>query len=501
MSDFIPATTGMSRVFLAEGRLRVDHAPEYFSCYRAQAVSKGFGDVTDIECPDPERPGAYIKIGQYQAGDERATVTLEGRYAVDLRSRMLQLGTKKCPLDVVIHFGDCEDLSDFNNFKKALYLVDAQLTSYDTEDLGSLQSEDTAPVNETVEVSARLIYDIISLTFAKKAEDIVTNEVLDVVICDEVSCGNCAEESGGCEKVFAVTKAAGGSPGTPPDVVFTLDGGLVWYAHDIDTLLTTEDPTGVHCVSGYLVVVSNDAGSESYVDLDELDGIQDPAFIEVTTGFVTGGEPNAIDSVGTKAFIVGDNGYIYQMTDPTSGVTVLDAGVATTSKLLDVDMLNRNFAVVVGNDGVIIVCEDGETWQLAESSPVGVGVPINAVLVLSKNIWLIGLSNGTLYYTLDGGENWTLKGFPGSGSGSVADLVKASDEVLYMSHTTAAGVGRVLASFDAGHSWVVLPQDVGLMPKADAFNALAACEADPELLVAVGLDDDGSDGIIVVGKM
>ncbi|GAG69600.1 unnamed protein product, partial [marine sediment metagenome] len=114
--------------------------PEYNSCMRGQALSKSFGDVTDIECPDPNRPEAYLKIGEIQAGEERATMALEGRFALDIKSRLLQLAQRKCPLDVQLHFGDCEDLTNRNNYKKILYLEDARLASYDTEDLGSLQS-------------------------------------------------------------------------------------------------------------------------------------------------------------------------------------------------------------------------------------------------------------------------------------------------------------------------------------------------------------------------
>ena len=49
MSDFIPAQTGLSRVFIIEGRARPDHVPEYQSCMRAQALSKSFGDVTGCD--------------------------------------------------------------------------------------------------------------------------------------------------------------------------------------------------------------------------------------------------------------------------------------------------------------------------------------------------------------------------------------------------------------------------------------------------------------------
>jgi len=503
MGDFIPAQTGLSRVFIIEGRARPDHAPEYQSCMRGQALSKSFGDVTDIECPDPNRPGAYVKIGEVQAGDERATLTLEGRYAIDMRSRMLQLAQRKCALDVQLHFGDCEDLSNHNNFKKILFLEDARLLSYDTEDLGSLQSADSAPINETVELSATTIYDIIKQSYSQKADDVVTTEVVDVVFCDEISCGECEDESTGCEKWYAVTIQAGGSPGTPPDVVFSIDDGITWYADDIDTLGAAEDPTAVGCVMGYLVVTSNDTNSVHIVDLDELNGETDPVFEEVDDGFVAGGEPNDIASVGTKAWIVGDFGYVYVMTDPTAGVTVQDAGVATVSVLNAVDALNSNVAVAVGHDGVVIFTEDGETWQVTGTNPVGPGVHLDAVAVKTKEVWFVGDDNGFLWYTLDGGLTWSLKAFTGDGNGSgITDIDFATDSIGYLSQITDDPIGRILATYNGGYDWVVMPLGDGVMPETLGLNAVAACTNEPELVVAVGLGENlDSDGIIILGSM
>lgn len=502
MSDFVPARTGLSRVFLIERRAGPDHAPAFQACMRAQAVSKTLGDITDIECPDPNRPGAYIKVGDFQTGDERATVTLEGRLALELRSTLLKLASKKCPLDLQLHFGECEDLSDFHSFQKVLMLEAARISTYDTEDLGSLQSSDEAPINEMAEVSARVIYDIINQTFALKAEDLVTNEAIDAVVCDEVSCGDCSDESDGCEKAFVLTIAAGGSPSTPADVVFTVDGGETWYAHDVDTLGAAEDPDALACLVGYLVVVSNDSASLHYADLDDFDAFgTDPTWTEVTTGFETGGEPNAISSIGVVAFVVGDGGYIYKLTDPPSGVEVQDAGTATTDNLLAVDALSATFAVAVGQNGAIVVAEDGETWQVAESTPVGAGIHLNTVAVKSRSEWWIGTSDGRVFYTKDGGEHWTQKGFPGDGSGVVRDIVIATDSIMYISHDTTAPRGRILASFNGGYSFKALPMTPGVLPATDRFSALAACKADPELLLAVGLADDGSDGSIVVGRM
>jgi len=500
MSDFIPAQTGLSRVFIIEGRARPDHAPEYQSCMRAQALSKSFGDVTDIECPDPNRPGAYVKVGEVQAGDERSTLTLEGRFAVDVRSRMLQLAQRKCSNDVQIHFGICEDLSNHNNFTKILYLEDARLLSYDTEDLGSLQSADTAPINETVEISATTIYDITKTGFTQKADDIVSTEVVDVVACDNISCGECEDESDGCEKFYSVTLQEGGSPGTPPDVVWTLDGGANWEDDDIDTLGAAEDPSAVACVMGYLVVPSNDTNSVHIVPLDELNGIDDPAFEEVDDGFIAGGEPNDISSIGTKAWIVGDFGLIYVMTDPTAGVAIQDNGVTTASVLNAVDALNSNVAVAVGNDGTVVFTEDGENWQLTATMPVALGVDLVSVAVKSKEVWFVGSGAGFLYYTLDGGATWSLKAFTGDGVGSISDIAFATDSIGYLTHITDAPIGRVLATYNGGYDWVVLPLGDGVMPETLGLNAIAPCENEPELVVAVGLGD-GTDGAIMLGSM
>jgi photosystem II stability/assembly factor-like uncharacterized protein len=468
---------------------------------RGQALSKGFGDVTDIECPDPSTPGRYVKVGQFQSGEERATITLEGRMALDLRSELLKLASKRCPVDVQLHFGQCEDLSDFNAWAKSVILEDALLPTYDTEDLGSLTTEDTAPVNESVEVSARIVYDIVTLAFAKKAEDLVTNEVLDVVICDAKSCGGCAGESDGCQKIYAITKAAGGSGGTPPDVVFSLDGGLTWYAHDIDTLTSAQDPTGIACISGYSVVISNAAASHSYVSLSDLDGVTDPAWTEVTTGYAGNGEPNAIWSWGTGAFVVGDWGHIYLLPDPTGGVTILDDSVLTTSDYNAVHGLSKQFAVAVGDSGVIVYTDDGETWQAAPTSPVGVGVNLTAVWVKTKTQWWIGTSTGRVYFTLNGGQTWTEKSFPGSGAGAVWDIAFATDSIGYISHATATPAGQLLQSTDGGYSWHAVPTGGNTLPANDRLTAIAACTADPGLVVGGGLGDNGADGVIITGVM
>lgn len=494
-----PLKTPNSRVFLIEGRARGDHKPSYESGLRMMGVSQGFGDIERVEVPDPYEYGKYVEVAQIRGAEERATTSLEGRFAMSLKSTLLELARRKCAADVQLHIGKCTDPSLFNTFEKIIVLEQAYLTNYGTDDLGNLASADEAVVNENADISAKELYEILPLSFGTKAGSIVTNELVDATLCDYASCGDCEDESSGCEKVYAISKAAGGSPSTPADIVFTVDGGVVWYAHDIDSLGAAEDPNGIDCLGAYIIVVSNASNSLHYALKSIVDGLTDPTWTEVTTGFVTGGEPNAIFSVGGKAFIVGDSGYVYVTEDPTAGVTVLDAGTATVDNLLDVEALSETFIVAVGNNGAIILSEDGVNFA-AVTSPVGVAINLNFICLKNESEWWVGTSTGRLYYTIDGGDTWTEKAFPGSGSGVCYDMQFASDTVAILSHATSTPSGRLLRSYDGGYSWQVLPERAGAtLPANDRVNKVVVCSEDVNWVTGVGLNDNGSDGIILMG--
>jgi photosystem II stability/assembly factor-like uncharacterized protein len=490
-----------SRVFLIEGRARADHVPSYKSCLRMTAVTQGFGDIERIECPDPHRYGQFIEVGQIRGATERATTSLEGRYPLNAVSDLLRLARKGCSIDVQVHFGSCTDPSAFNKFEKDLVFEGAYLTTYNTEDLGALASGDNAVVNETGDLSAISVYELIPITYARRADSVITNEILDVVICDSVSCGECDVESDGCQAIFAISTAAGGSPGTPPDVIYSKDKGATWFAHDVESLSTGQAPNAIECLGDYIIVVSNAAGNLNYALKSEFDETSDPEWTGITTGFVAGGAPRNAWSTGAYAFIVGDNGYVYGTSDPTVGVTVLDAGSATVDRLLGVHGLSDTFAVAVGNNGTVIFTTDGTNWTPATAKPVGVGINLLTVWVKSETEWWVGTSNGRAYYTTDGGQIWHEQTFTGSGSGTVESIVFSTKSEAWLAHTTTTPHGRILRSFDGGQSWVVTPESSSAsMPLNDSINALAVCEMDPNFIVGVGLADDAADGFIIIGS-
>lgn len=497
MASYTPAKSSFSRVFLVEGGARADREPEFQSCLVPGSLEQSFGDTTNIECPDPDTFGKFEVIGELEGATERPTTSLTGRYAADLKSTLLEIAKKRRKVDIFINIGatTTKNPGDFDSgFNKLVLVTNAKASSVSTDELGAIESGNAAPVNETAEISGDDWVEIMGLTMAERAAGTVVNEVIDITGSYSTGGDNFVDW------IFALTKTAPGSPSTPADVVYSRDGGANWYWHDVDSLSTNE-PDGIAILGTNVVVVSNASGSLHYAPVSDFKaGIGDPTFTEVSTGVVTGGEPNDIWSVGTKAFVVGDAGYVYATTDASAGLTVLDAGSATAVNLNCVHAASKTLAMAGGQAGEVIYTTDGVSWSAVQLNPVGVTENITACWMVDATTFWVGTSAGKLYYTLDAGESWTLKGFSGSGSGVVHDIAMALDnKIMYVSHATTAPAGRILRSYNAGNSFVVLPEGTATLPANDRVTALFAPKGEANVIFGGGLADDGSDGFLVRG--
>lgn len=490
------AKSAFSRVFLIEGRARPDHEPDFQSCMKGGTLDQSFGDIERVECPDPARYGGFVEVTSIQGAVDRATSSLVGRYASDLASELLRLAKLRCATDVHLHFGECTDPRVFNRFTKAVIMEDVFLTTWASDELGALSSDENAVVNETSDLSIREFYEVLELTFQSRAGDTVMNEVVDVVICDSPSCGECEEESDGCQDIYALQGALTGSPGTAPDIIYSLNKGLTWALNEINTLTAAQAANALACLDDFIVVVSNDDNALHYKTKANVDAGTVGGWTENGTGFVVGGEPNDIWSVGTYAFVVGDGGYVYGTSDPAAGVTVLDAGVATNAILYAVHAISDEFAVAVGAGDAIVWTRNRVNWSVATAT--GGGGDLQGVWIKNEDEWFVVDDDGNMWYTLDGGDSWTEKVLPGT-SDILHDIAMATDSVMYVCGS-ANTTGTAWRSYNGGYDWVALPEGIGNLPTARDLNALAACVWDANFLVLVGEGAAANDGIIIVGE-
>lgn len=488
--------TSQTRLFMIEDRANPANRPSYQSLGRLLGLSWAQGDITPIRVPDPAQYGKFVTVDQIRGQQGLPTISVENRLTRDL-SALLDLVRKGCALDLQAHAGVCEDPRDFNGGWEKVYVFEgAQPTSYDTAELGALDADQEAVINETVPFTGQDWYELKRLVGSEIGAAQVVQEVVDIVICDSRQCGECGVPSNGCEKIFAVTLSAGGSPGLSAEVVFSPDGGATVEDTNITTLAANEDPTGLACSGIYLAVISADSNSIHYALLaDILDGSE--TWAEVTTGFVALKTPNAIFSQGsTFNWIVADGGYIYFSSDITSGVEVQSSGGQTVQNLLAIHGSDEFNLVAVGESNAVLFTNDGgATWGSVTGPAVGIN--LTAVAVKSDLTWMVGTADGNMYYTQNGGASWTQKAFSGQGVGVVRDITFATPTVGYMAHSTATA-GRIFRTIDGGFSWYILPEQAGLtIPANDKINAVAACSEDPNLVFGAGLADNAVDGILV----
>src|SRR3972149_361994 len=184
MGTFTPLQTGNSRVFLTEGGARVDHRPSYEHQLKQMETEQSFGDVENVYSPSPRTFGKFDVLGTIRGEEERPTTSLVGRYAQDLR----------------LNRGAGTDPSLFNEFQKKLIMELANIPSWSSDALGALQPDEKAVVNETAEISAVRLYEGLPITIAERGGKVLTNEAIDAVICDAISCGEGEELSDGCKK-------------------------------------------------------------------------------------------------------------------------------------------------------------------------------------------------------------------------------------------------------------------------------------------------------------
>lgn len=290
-----PVKAGNIRVWVTEEGVHPTRAPDYQAVAVPGDPSWSFGEDTPIQVPDPDRLDAWVEAGSVKGAKERPTTSLLGRYPMDV-STFLRLARKQCRLDIYELVGECENPQDFTDgWQKIRYWPDGRISTYSNEGVGALQSDDNAPTNETIELSAREFYEIGQQKFAQIGSSDTVREIIAVDVCDDESCGDCGRSSDGCQRVIALMLGTGATPGTLPSVLYSDDGGSSFAADDISSLFSNEDPSDAACIGGNYFVVVNTSNSLHFVDVDDLmDGVG--AWTEVNTGFVVGG--------GTQRYLV-----------------------------------------------------------------------------------------------------------------------------------------------------------------------------------------------------
>lgn len=457
------------------------------------------GGIDPIWVPDPIRIGQYRLVGRSLSPPDLASASLMLYEKHGSIPRQLQ--RDQCAFNLYEPTGKCKDLSDFLRGWSDYVLVysNALVTDKDLGTRTSFDSDD--PVVDTLSLTLADVYPIGALGFGEEAATLVDREVVDIVYGNSVTCGNCGVENDGVQWIYSlVTTSGAGSPGLPAEVVYTVDGGNNWVETNITSFGATEIPLAMDIVGQYLVVLGLDA--YFYAEINANTGVPG-TFTKISTGFVAAGSPVDIYVASSReVYFCGDGGYIYKSTDITAGASVISAGDATTTDLNRIHGVDSTI-VIVGDAGVVLVSTNrGQTFATAVTSPVA--AVLQALWVISDNLWWVGTAGGELWYTLNGGNSWGEKNFSGNNAGQVYDIVAAGTDVIFFSHSTVDPTARLFSSWDGGASFAMSAPRILNLPVFDKATRLALPQAAHVSIAANniaigGLGGNGTDGIILLG--
>ena len=321
-----------------------------------------------------------------------------------------------------------------------------------------------------------------------------------------IDCGACGPSDNGSSRLYAVTKSSGAaSPGTPAEVIYTVDGGLTWSQQNITGLGGTVDPTAIELVGNFLLVLDTAGNGYWIAEINTLTGVPG-SWTNVTTGFVASKQPNDVYVVSpNEVYFAANGGYIYKSTDIASGVTVLDAGNVNTTNYQRIHGQDDTI-VVVGDSGKIVKSNNrGATFANVTLSPTS--ATVRAVLVLDDWRYWVGTSGGKVYYTVNGGETFVEQTLPGGAYTVIDDIIAATDEVIHIAARTSVSACRLLTTWCGGQKWASTAtntQRLQNVPTATRFNRLATPRTgqnttDSNTLAVGGLSGGGTDGILTLG--
>lgn len=359
------------------------------------------------------------------------------------------LGKRACPIGLYLPKGDCKSLADPLSGWDVLGV--RPIVGIDSRSRNGMSDDGDDALTSTYALKIGEPYDLGKLYWGSSAAAQVDREVLDLVWGGGIQCGNCGPADDGSTRLYAVTRPSGaGSPGLPAEVVYVRfdkhTRATTVFEYGISGLGATEVPTFIDIMGQYLIVGSNDSNSYFYATINDLTG-ELSSFTEVQTGFVTGGEPNDIYVASpSEAFIVGDGGYIYRLTDPLSGVSVLDAGGATTNDLARIRGSGRTLVAVGASATVVVSSNSGVTWARTSANPGAAN--LTAVEVLGDLTFYVG--GASRYYTRNGGVSWVEQAI--SGATSILDILFVTTEVGYVAYTTSSGCA-IQATCFGGPVW------------------------------------------------
>ncbi len=484
------------RVWYVQGGVHPKRAPLFLAIGKfSDDPSKTVGEEKKISAPDPVNFGRDIQIGSVPGETERATLGIGTRMTAN-KSILLDWANRRCRVDVFALSGKCGNPQDFTEGgEKWVYFPDGRISGHSYENFGALGRDENNPTNETVPMTSEDYWEYRYMRQDQVASATTVRPIYTIDIDRVSDCDNCPDQS---SRILATMAGASATPGTQPILLYSADGGESWSSQTISTLFSNENIVDSDIVGGALVLISNTANGIHWTQVDEVYTLSN-SWLDVVSGFVSGKAPNAMSAKDVRhIWIVGDGGYIYFASNFKVGVTVQDAGIATTQNLNAVHAYDTDNVLTVGNSNAVIYTSNGGlTWESVTGPAAGIN--LGSCWMWDKTTWLVGEGaggTGKLWVTDNAGVTWSQIGLPAAYNR--IDRIQFTSDAEGFISARAGGQSYILRTITGGYEWTVLPQGKKGVPVANSsLLSIAVGSKYDNLAFAAGTASNGTAGVIV----
>lgn len=445
-----------SRLYVQPGGARPNSPAQYYGQNTNYGIIQGLtipvnGTVTPVWTGDPTVLGKYRLVRRTIGAPPLPAATF---HFLEKRGTLNRVLAQDCGFTAYNLVGQCADPSSI------LYgWAGGKLEVYAEAILGSINGgnrsdwANNTPIINQVPVTLREFYEIGGIGFGEIMSSDVAAEIPDVCFGLTNRCSSCGAANNGTNWQYALMVHTGSNEAavlyriTDPQDGHEITTGVI----DITGLGATADPVSIKVAGQYLVVLVTSENAYYYASINQDTGIPG-TFTKVTSGFVSAKTPTDMVAYSDhEIYISANGGYVYKISSVGAAVTVLNAGGATVQNLARIRGLGDTL-VAAGAAGVgIISTNRGLSWATLPTVPAATSITALEVLDSSR-IW-VGNSAGAVYSTLDGGNNWTALALSDTPT-SIGDIKFVNDEQGYIAGGNGTK-GLLYWTPDGGVDWTI----------------------------------------------
>lgn len=421
------------RVFVSTGNT---NPFKYYGSMSVGAIEKTLPTTESVFTIDSN--GNVVKIAEIKDHDKQPSAASLTGYIPLLSKSSIEKLLDKSNYDIQIHYGTCNNPSDFNSFDSALVLRGVTLTNYNISEPSTLVPN-RAILQETANIVIDSSYRIFTPSFNQVFGEFGVISILGVAFADS---SYCDIENNNLDILLARYDADGYGR-----FAYSFNNGVTWQ---VNPDLFAESVGGLFDTA--MTVFENKLfwsyiyGSDAYIQSIAVTDIIDNTSISSTLIFKNSSYSLIKDMVATSKYLWcagGSGGSFFMRVDLSDNTTEIidDDGMFSSTPVNAIDALDDNLIVLVGENNNIATYSDGTLFE----SLVGIDSMafLSDVKVLTKNHWVVASDMG-LYITTNGGSSWR-KTF----------TVDNSCKLTFYDNLTgyAANASGVYRTVDGGNSW------------------------------------------------